>query len=378
MPFIYIRAHKLQTLFYVSATIVMMFLVILLIWSMATMGPQGFGETITMSDGHTSGWTIAFGVSSTVGAISANLLNQNDYARFARKPRDAIQGQAIVFSPYSIFCCVGGILVTAATERRYGQAYWNLPDLFGAMIESGGPRSRCAAFFGGFALIISQIGITVPGAALSGGKPHFLVSLKVSVSYYWWASRFWSRGNSPQIYQYSPRGVHNSLSFHSLQSLETCKLIDGLPFNYGRLYGISGSYDWPHDCFLYHHPSVQAQGGWSLRWKRLEYILVFIWSQLACACGLGFGYLPVVTRIHCQCQPKSWSSRGLVPYLLDIFLHRRGHKFCCVRLVTLSLSCPVSPGVGCFTAICSRDYALLQRGVWPEGRYWGYRRRSQW
>jgi len=184
MPFIYIRAHKLQTLFYVSATIVMMFLVILLIWSMATMGPQGSGETITMSDGHTSDWTIAFGVSSTVGAISANLLNQNDYARFARKPRDAIQGQAIVFSPYSIFCCVGGILVTAATERRYGQAYWNLPDLFGAMIESGGPRSRCAAFFGGFALIISQIGITVPGAALSGGKPHFLVSLKVSVSYY--------------------------------------------------------------------------------------------------------------------------------------------------------------------------------------------------
>ena len=148
---------------------------VLLIWSLATMGPQGFGETITMSSGHTSGWTIAFGIGSTVGAIAAGLLNQNDYARFARRPSDAIQGQAIVFSPYTIFSCVGGIIVTAATERRYGQAYWNLPDLFGAIIESGGPRSRCAAFFGGIALIISQIGVTIPGNALSGGKPHFLV-----------------------------------------------------------------------------------------------------------------------------------------------------------------------------------------------------------
>ena len=181
MSFIYIRPHKLQTLLYVSAIIVMVFMVVLLIWSMATMGPQGFGETITVSDGHTSGWDIAFGIGSTIGAISASLLNQNDYARFARKPSDAIQGQAIVYSPYAIFCCVSGILVTAATERRYGQAYWNLPNLFGAMIESGGPRSRCAAFFGGFALIISQIGITVPGNAFSGGKPRFLVWLKISL-----------------------------------------------------------------------------------------------------------------------------------------------------------------------------------------------------
>ena len=175
MPFIYIRPHRLQSLLYVSATIVMVFMVVLLIWSMTTMGPQGFGETITMSSGHTSGWNIAFGIGSTIGAIAVSLLNQNDYARFARRPSDAIQGQAIVFSPYAIFCGVIGILVTGATERRYGQAYWNLPDLFGEMIESGGPRSRCAAFFGGFALIISQIGISVPGDALSGGKPHFLV-----------------------------------------------------------------------------------------------------------------------------------------------------------------------------------------------------------
>jgi len=92
MPFLYIRPHRIQPLLYVSAPIVMVFIVALLIWSLATMGPQGFGETITMSSGHTSDWTIAFGIGSTVGAIAAGLLNQNDYARFARRPSDAIQG----------------------------------------------------------------------------------------------------------------------------------------------------------------------------------------------------------------------------------------------------------------------------------------------
>jgi len=71
-----------------------------------------------------------------------------------------------------IFSCVAGILVAGATERRYGQAYWNLPDL--SIIESGGTRSHCAAFSGGFALIISQTGISIPGNTFSGGKPHLL------------------------------------------------------------------------------------------------------------------------------------------------------------------------------------------------------------
>jgi len=57
MSFIYIRPHRLQTLLYVSAPIVMVFIVVLLIWSLATMGPQGFGETISMS----SGWNILLG-----------------------------------------------------------------------------------------------------------------------------------------------------------------------------------------------------------------------------------------------------------------------------------------------------------------------------
>jgi NCS1 family nucleobase:cation symporter-1 len=112
---------------------------------------------------------MAYGIISTIGGIAAGILNQNDYARFARKPKDAIMGQIFSFPIYAIICSVIGILVTAATQNRFGGALWNLPDIFTTLIQQGGSRERAAGFFAGAALDISQIGVNVPGNALSGG-----------------------------------------------------------------------------------------------------------------------------------------------------------------------------------------------------------------
>ncbi|KAI1912001.1 hypothetical protein LOZ53_002329 [Ophidiomyces ophidiicola] len=172
LPAVYIRPHKLRVFFNVSSSIILVFEFVLLIWALATMGPAGFGSTITdeakIPKGE-MGWTVVFGIISTIGAISAGILNQNDYARFARKPRHAIIGQAVSFPICAILCSVIGVLVTAATQNRFGEAHWNLPKLLLAVIKNGGSRSRAAAFFAGFALIVSQMGVNVPGNALSGG-----------------------------------------------------------------------------------------------------------------------------------------------------------------------------------------------------------------
>lgn len=173
LPVVWIRPHKLTTFFYASSATILIFEVILLIWALATMGPAGFGDTISGSVAQKTdsvGWLIAFGIISTIGSIAAGILNQNDYARFARRPKDAIYGQMFSFPFYAIICSVIGILVTAATQNRYEQPIWNLPNLLSAVITTGGSRSRVAAFFGGAALVISQIGVNVPGNALSGGK----------------------------------------------------------------------------------------------------------------------------------------------------------------------------------------------------------------
>ncbi|KAH7074987.1 NCS1 nucleoside transporter family protein [Paraphoma chrysanthemicola] len=178
LPVLWINPHRLEKFFYFASCFTIVFFVALLIWALATMGPDGFGSTL---DSHsqlpiTGGpystvWLMIYGIMSTVGSIAAGIMNQNDYARLARQPSDAILGQAFPFPVYSIFASVVGILVTAATQNRFnGEAIWNPPTLFVRLLEkdqSGG--TRAAVFFAGLALIISQMGSNLPGNALAGG-----------------------------------------------------------------------------------------------------------------------------------------------------------------------------------------------------------------
>ncbi|KAE8137160.1 permease for cytosine/purines, uracil, thiamine, allantoin-domain-containing protein [Aspergillus pseudotamarii] len=169
LPMLHIRPHKLQMFFYISSAIILVFEIVILIWALVSMDDRGFGNTISEPGAGGSGWTIAFGIMSTMGGAAAGILNQNDYTRFARTPREAILGQLVSFPCYSILCATVGILVTAATQNRYGQPLWSLPALLSTILDDGGSRSRVAAFFGGAALSVSQMGLNVPANAFAGG-----------------------------------------------------------------------------------------------------------------------------------------------------------------------------------------------------------------
>ena len=156
----------------------MVFFVSLLIWALATMGPGGFGATLdgtsrlSATGGPSSvAWQMIYGIMSTIGSIAAGILNQNDYSRLARRPRDAILGQAIASFFYSVLGSVIGVLVVAATQRRLdGEAVWNPPLLFSKLLANDeSAETRIACFFAGLALTTSQIGSNVPGNALAGG-----------------------------------------------------------------------------------------------------------------------------------------------------------------------------------------------------------------
>lgn len=178
LPVIWIRPHRLEKFFRFACSVTVVFFIVLLIWSLATMGSSGFGDTINSGSSlpNTGGpdsvaWLMIYGIVSTIGSIAAGILNQNDYSRFATQPKHAIWGQAISFPFYSIFSSLIGILVTAATQHRFGgEAIWNPPTLFAQLLaqnETAGTRAAC--FFAGLCLVISQIGVNVPGNALAGG-----------------------------------------------------------------------------------------------------------------------------------------------------------------------------------------------------------------
>ncbi|KAK1953629.1 thiamine transporter [Colletotrichum sublineola] len=178
LPVLWIRPHRLEKFFRFACSITLVFFLVLLIWSLATMGPSGFGSTITSgsslsdtSGSHSVAWLMVYGIVSTIGSIAAGILNQNDYSRFATQPKHAIWGQAVSFPFYGILSSLTGILVTAATQHHFGgEAIWNPPSLFAQLLaQDESARTRAACFFAGLCLVISQIGVNVPGNALAGG-----------------------------------------------------------------------------------------------------------------------------------------------------------------------------------------------------------------
>ena len=178
LPPLWIRPHKLENFFYFSSSITIIFFVVLLIWALATMGPEGFGDTLSSHSSipatggpNSTAWLMVSGTMATIGSIAAGILNQNDWARLAKTPCAAIWGQAFAFPLYSIFASVLGILVTAATQHRMGgEAVWNPLELFVRLLEMDNDTgTRTALFFAGAALTVSQLGSNVPGNAIAGG-----------------------------------------------------------------------------------------------------------------------------------------------------------------------------------------------------------------
>lgn len=155
----------------VTSALTVVFFVALFLWALSTMSPAGlsFQQSAAVDS---VGWTIVQGSISTVGAISAGILNNSDYTRFSHSPQDAFFGQAVSSPLAYVFCSMTGILVTAATQHRFPglPPVWNLPQLL-VLLQDAAPTAgtRAIMFFAGAALVASQLGINVGGNAMSGG-----------------------------------------------------------------------------------------------------------------------------------------------------------------------------------------------------------------
>ncbi|RYP11800.1 hypothetical protein DL765_007592 [Monosporascus sp. GIB2] len=183
LPFIWIKPHRLQGFSIVTCAATLCFFLVLLIWALLTMGSKGFGDTMSgrselPSTGgpDSAAWLMVYGATSTMGSISSAILNQADYTRFAARPAHALWGQAVPYPLYAILGSLVGILVTAATQHRFGgEAVWDPPTLFVRLMaqaqqqDEGGRGTRAACFFAGLGLAVNQLGLNVMSNALAGG-----------------------------------------------------------------------------------------------------------------------------------------------------------------------------------------------------------------
>src|SRR4051812_33740863 len=96
LPFIYPPVHKIRHLFTVKAFVVPVAGVSYFIW--AIVRAKGIGPIIHQPNtlhGSALAWAIIKGIMSSIANFATLIVNDPDFARFARKPRDALWSQLI-------------------------------------------------------------------------------------------------------------------------------------------------------------------------------------------------------------------------------------------------------------------------------------------
>lgn len=117
--FIWFKPTQLRPYFHGASVIVFVAQFCLLGWAVGTS--NGFGSVLNAKStlsGSTLGWTMCRSIMAVIGSISAGILNQNDYTRFARKTSQVTWPQFISFNLSASTISIIGILVTAATQQR--------------------------------------------------------------------------------------------------------------------------------------------------------------------------------------------------------------------------------------------------------------------
>ena len=128
-------------------------------WCMANGG--GLGSMSLASAGQFSatplGWRIMAGINTIFGSLSPMLVNQPDLARYCKKPRDAgpIQGVSVFVASVIVFFL--GMASTTSIQAVWGEAYWNVWDLFEAILDHHFTSGARAAIF--FAALAFYLGV---------------------------------------------------------------------------------------------------------------------------------------------------------------------------------------------------------------------------
>ncbi|KAM0269866.1 hypothetical protein ACHAQH_009617 [Verticillium albo-atrum] len=183
-PFMWIHPRHIHYIFTVKGITMPIAAFALFGWCMANgrglNGMDSYSRNAAVA-GTPLGWSIMNGINVIFGSLSPMLVNQPDLSRYCRKPRDAgpIQGVSVFVSSVVVFFL--GLAATTSMQGVYGEAYWNIWDLLGAILDHNWtPGARAGVFFVALAFLLGVFATnfganSIPfGADMTGLFPKWL------------------------------------------------------------------------------------------------------------------------------------------------------------------------------------------------------------
>ncbi|PQE18275.1 uracil permease protein [Rutstroemia sp. NJR-2017a WRK4] len=171
LPAIWFPVHKIRHLFTVKAYVVPTAGIAFFIW--AIVRAHGIGPIVKQgntSHGSAMGWAMVSGIMSSIANFATLIVNDPDFSRFARKPKDAFWSQLITIPfGFAITSFIGIIVSSSSTVIFHGDPIWNPLSLLQQFLTEGGSANRAGVFFIATAFALAQLGTNIAANSVSAG-----------------------------------------------------------------------------------------------------------------------------------------------------------------------------------------------------------------
>ncbi|KAJ5883050.1 Uracil permease [Penicillium subrubescens] len=171
LPALWFPVHKVRHLFTVKAIYSPIAAIAFFAWAISRA--HGIGPIVhqgSSAHGSTLAWVFVKGVMSCIGNFAALIMNDPDFSRFARTPKDALWSQLLTIPiGFGITSFIGIIVSSSSSVIYKGDPIWNPLDLLGMFLEGASSGQRFGIFVIATGFALAQLGTNISANSVSAG-----------------------------------------------------------------------------------------------------------------------------------------------------------------------------------------------------------------
>ena len=170
LPAIWFPVQTIRHLFTVKAYVVPTAGVGFFIW--AIVRAHGIGPIVHQPasvHGRVLAWALVKGIMSSIANFATLIVNDPDFSRFARRPRDALWSQLFTIPCGFALTSFIGIIVSSSSSVLYKEPIWSPLTLLGRFLDGGGHGTRAGVFFIAAGFTLAQLGTNIAANSVSAG-----------------------------------------------------------------------------------------------------------------------------------------------------------------------------------------------------------------
>lgn len=171
LPALWFPVHKVRHLFTAKAIYSPIAAIAFFAWAISRA--HGLGPIIHQSNtvhGSDLSWAMVKGIMSCIGNFAALIMNNPDFSRFAKTPKDAFWSQLLTIPVGFGVTSFIGIIVSSSSSVIFNDGYtWNPLDLLGKFLDGASSGQRFGIFIIATGFALAQLGTNISANSISAG-----------------------------------------------------------------------------------------------------------------------------------------------------------------------------------------------------------------